>query len=63
MIGGLEKNIEGSVSHDPENHQKNSEIREEKVQKVVEMLPELEVCGDEDGGDLLVVGWGEPMVT
>ncbi|TDN97776.1 2-oxoacid:acceptor oxidoreductase subunit alpha [Sunxiuqinia elliptica] len=58
LIGGLEKNIEGSVSHDPENHQKNSEIREEKVQKVVEMLPELEVCGDEDGGDLLVVGWG-----
>ncbi|MHA7109957.1 2-oxoacid:acceptor oxidoreductase subunit alpha [Sunxiuqinia elliptica] len=58
LIGGLEKNIEGSVSHDPENHQKNSEIREEKVQKVVEMLPELEVCGDKDGGDLLVVGWG-----
>lgn len=57
-IGGLEKNTEGTVSHDPENHQKNSEIREEKVQKVVEMLPELEVCGDKDGGDLLVVGWG-----
>lgn len=57
-IGGLEKNIEGTVSHDPENHQKNSEIREAKVQKVAEMIPELEICGDEGGGDLLVVGWG-----
>ena len=57
-IGGLEKNEEGTVSHDPENHQKNSEIREGKVQKVVEMLPDLEICGDQDGGDLLVVSWG-----
>jgi len=56
-IGGLEKNTIGSVSHDPENHQVNSEIREEKVQRVVDMLPDLEVCGDSDG-DVLVVGWG-----
>ena len=57
-IGGLEKNESGTVSHDPENHQKNSEIREAKVQKVTEMIPSLEICGDEDGGDLLVVSWG-----
>ncbi len=57
-IGGLEKNLEGTVSHDPENHQKNCEIREEKVERVVNMIPKLEVCGDKDGGDLLVVGWG-----
>jgi 2-oxoglutarate ferredoxin oxidoreductase subunit alpha len=56
-IGGLEKNISGTVSHDPENHQKNSEIREEKVQKTVDLVPDLEVCGDE-GGKVLVVGWG-----
>lgn len=56
-IGGLEKNITGTVSHDPDNHQVNSEIREEKVQRCVDMVPELEVCGDEDG-DVLVVGWG-----
>ncbi len=56
-IGGLEKNAAGTVSHDPENHQLNSEIREQKVQRVVDMIPELEVCGDEDG-DVLVVGWG-----
>ena len=56
-IGGLEKNVLGTVSHDPENHQKNTEIREEKVQKVVDLVPDLEVCGD-DEGDVLVVGWG-----
>jgi 2-oxoglutarate ferredoxin oxidoreductase subunit alpha len=57
LIGGLEKNITGTVSHDPENHQRNTEIREEKVQQVVDLVPDLEPCGDEDG-DVLVVGWG-----
>jgi len=56
-IGGLEKNITGTVSHNPENHQKNCEIREEKVQRVIDMVPDLEVCGDEDG-EVLIVGWG-----
>ena len=57
-IGGLEKNIEGTVSHDPLNHQKNCEIRAEKVERVAEMVPDLEVCGDPEGGDLLAVSWG-----
>lgn len=56
-IGGLEKNVTGTVSHDPENHQKNSEIREDKVQRCVDLVPDLELCGDEDG-EVLVVGWG-----
>ncbi len=57
LIGGLEKNKSGSVSHDPDNHQKNCEIREQKVQRVIDLVPDLEVCGDDDG-DVLVVGWG-----
>jgi 2-oxoglutarate/2-oxoacid ferredoxin oxidoreductase subunit alpha len=56
-IGGLEKNIFGNVSHDPLNHQKMVEIREEKVKRVIEMVPDLEVYGAQQG-DLLVVGWG-----
>ncbi len=56
-IGGLEKNASGTVSHAPENHQKNSEIREGKVQRVVDMVPDIDLCGDEDG-DVLVIGWG-----
>jgi 2-oxoglutarate ferredoxin oxidoreductase subunit alpha len=57
LIGGLEKNKMGSVSHDPDNHQVNCEIREKKVQRVVDLVPDLEICGDDDG-DVLVVGWG-----
>lgn len=57
-IGGLEKDeLTGSVSHDPMNHQKMVNIREEKVQRVSKFIPKLKVEGDEKG-DLLVVGWG-----
>lgn len=56
-IGGLEKNMMGNVSHDPENHQRNCEIRKAKVEKIVEMVPDLEVIGKESG-ELLLVGWG-----
>ncbi len=57
-IGGLEKdNITGNVSHDPENHQLMINLREEKVQRVANYIPELEVLGD-DEGDLLIVSWG-----
>jgi len=57
LIGGLEKNKMGSVSHDPDNHQINSELREQKVQRVVDLVPDLELCGDEAGA-VLLVGWG-----
>ena len=57
-IGGLEKdNIKGNVSHDPKNHQIMTEIREEKVQRVANYIPELEVLGNADA-DTLIVGWG-----
>jgi 2-oxoglutarate ferredoxin oxidoreductase subunit alpha len=56
-IGGLEKDIDGCVSHDPDNHQKMTEIREEKVNRVVDLVPDIEVIGEEEG-ELLVVGWG-----
>lgn len=57
-IGGLEKeNITGNVSMDPLNHELMTELREEKVQRVANYIPELEVIG-EDEADLLVVSWG-----
>lgn len=57
-IGGLEKDEQtGAVSHDALNHQRMVEIREEKVQRVANVVPELELLGDEDA-DVLVVGWG-----
>jgi len=56
-IGGLEKDSKGNVSHDPANHQRMTEIREEKVNRVVEMVPDIVVYGEQKG-DLLVVAWG-----
>ncbi len=57
-VGGLEKtNIDGNVSTDPLNHQLMVNIREEKIGRIADYLPLLQVQG-EPGGDLLVVGWG-----
>lgn len=56
-IGGLEKTIKGTVSYVPENHEYMVKIREEKVQKVVEKVPDLKLMG-RNSGDLLLVGWG-----
>ena len=44
-------------SHDAMNHQNMVNIREEKVNRVVEMLPDLKVYGDQEG-ELLIIGWG-----
>ena len=57
-IGGLEKaDITGHVSHDPMNHQKMVELRKQKVEGIVNDIPELEVAGEKEG-DLLVLSWG-----
>lgn len=58
-IGGLEKmDLTGTVSYVPENHQVMSKKREDKINRIAKKLPKLEVYGEQDGGDLLVVGWG-----
>ena len=57
-IGGLEKDfLKGSVSYDPDNHQRMVSIRAAKVARVQDYIPSQEVIG-EPSGDLLVVGWG-----
>lgn len=57
-VGSLEKDyVTGQASHVPENHQVMCDLREEKVQRVQKVVPDVEVMGEEEG-DLLVVGWG-----
>jgi 2-oxoglutarate/2-oxoacid ferredoxin oxidoreductase subunit alpha len=57
-IGGLEKaDITGNVSYDPDNHDKMVRLRDEKIKKIENDIPELELDGAESG-DLLVLGWG-----
>jgi 2-oxoglutarate/2-oxoacid ferredoxin oxidoreductase subunit alpha len=56
-IGGLEKTVKGTVSYVPENHELMVNLRAEKVARVANEIPDLEVYGPKTG-DLLVVGWG-----
>ncbi|MGH7162014.1 MAG: 2-oxoacid:acceptor oxidoreductase subunit alpha, partial [Planctomycetota bacterium] len=57
-IGGIEKaDVTGNISYDPDNHQKMVSLRAEKVQRIVQEIPDLEVAGPKEGR-LLVVGWG-----
>ncbi|MGD9770667.1 MAG: 2-oxoacid:acceptor oxidoreductase subunit alpha [Parabacteroides sp.] len=57
-IGGLEKDYETSaISTDPANHQKMVNVRQAKIDKIADYIPEQEVCGDKDA-DMLVIGWG-----
>jgi len=62
-VGGLEKeNITGNVSTDPANHQLMTNLRQAKVDRVADFIPELEITGDTDA-DLLVVSWGGTQGT
>lgn len=57
-IGGLEKqNITGAVNHDPDNHQMMVEIRQEKIDRIANDIPEAKILGSEDA-ELLIIGWG-----
>jgi 2-oxoglutarate ferredoxin oxidoreductase subunit alpha len=57
-IGGLEKEDgSGNVSYSPENHERMTHLRHEKVARVAQDFPAAEVSGS-DRGSLLVVGWG-----
>ncbi len=57
-LGGLEKDfLTGNVSYDPENHQRMTEVRAEKVTRCQNECGELDLAGDSQG-DVLVIGWG-----
>ena len=57
-IGGIEKqDITGNVSYDPENHMHMVQTRAEKVARIANDIPDLEIFG-ESSGRLLVIGWG-----
>ena len=58
-VGGLEKqNITGNISYDPDNHQLMVKIRQEKVDKIAEYIPEQKLDSGPEKGQLLVLGWG-----
>jgi len=57
-VGGLSKaDLTGNVSYDPDNNQKMINYRAEKIRRIANDIPLIEVHGP-DSGKLLVLGWG-----
>ena len=58
-IGGLEKaDGPGSISYDPENHDRMVRLRQAKVDAVAKTIPLLEVDDPDGDARVLVLGWG-----
>ncbi len=58
-IGGLEKqNITGNVNYEPENHQLMVNLRQEKVDKIANYIPDQTLDSGPEKGKILVLGWG-----
>ena len=57
-VGGIEKeHLTGNVNYDPENHEFMVRLRQEKVDRVADDIPDIEIFG-EPQGKVLVLGWG-----
>jgi 2-oxoglutarate ferredoxin oxidoreductase subunit alpha len=58
-IGGIEKQNEtGNISYDAANHEFMTHLRQAKVDKVADFIPEQTIDNGEESGDLLILGWG-----
>ena len=58
-IGGLEKaDGSGEVSYDPANHQRMTELRAAKIERIAGDIPEQGIELGAAGGRLALVGWG-----
>jgi 2-oxoglutarate ferredoxin oxidoreductase subunit alpha len=56
-IGGIEKDaLTGNISYAPENHEKQTRVRAEKIQRVAQDIGELDLAGAPTGD--VLVGWG-----
>ena len=58
-IGGIEKQHEtGNISYEPANHEFMVHMREAKVEKIADYIPEIVPEVGATKGKLLVLGWG-----
>ena len=63
-IGGLEKEDgTGDISYDPQNHERMTHLRADKVAKIADEVPPVEVDDPDGDAELLVVGWGSTFGT
>jgi len=57
-IGGIEKDaLTGNISYAPDNHEKQTKVRAEKIARIAQDIGELDLEGA-PSGDVLVIGWG-----
>lgn len=57
-LGGLEKDaVTSAISTDPVNHEKMVNIRREKIARIADDIPQVDVLCDSEA-DTLLVGWG-----
>ncbi len=58
-IGGLEKQNEtGNVAYDAPNHEKMTQLRAEKIEKIADTIPLIKPDSGNETGKLVVLGWG-----
>ena len=58
-VGGIEKDYDsGHISYDPDNHQRMTDVRAEKIAHIADDLPLQEVDQGDAGSGVAVVGWG-----
>jgi 2-oxoglutarate/2-oxoacid ferredoxin oxidoreductase subunit alpha len=58
-IGGIEKaDGAGTISYDPDNHDRMVRLRQAKIDRIADDIPPLEVDDPDGGARVLVLGWG-----
>jgi 2-oxoglutarate/2-oxoacid ferredoxin oxidoreductase subunit alpha len=58
-IGGIEKaDVAGTISYDPDNHDRMVRLRQAKIDGIAADIPPLEVDDPDNDSRVLVLGWG-----
>jgi 2-oxoglutarate ferredoxin oxidoreductase subunit alpha len=58
-IGGIEKaDVAGTISYDPDNHDRMVRLRQAKIDGIAADIPALEVDDPDGDAKVLVLGWG-----
>ena len=58
-VGGIEKaDITGTISYDPDNHDRMVRLRQAKIDGIAADIPQVEVDDPDGAARVLVLGWG-----
>ncbi len=58
-IGGIERQENtGDISYDPANHQRMTDLRRDRINRIADTLPDQQLDAGAAGDEVLVLGWG-----